>query len=313
MQKKRLAIIGCKNMGTKHFTILRDYFADQVEVVGILNSSPESSRLKADELGVPFFNSLDEINKTNVDGVIVSTPAETHCSVAEPLLRKGIFCLIEKPMCSDLQECHRLLAAAAEGNTSMLIGHTENYNPAVRNLFKVLEAPIKSIHGLRASAGVNKERTTNVIPELMIHDLAIVNSLITSPLKKSSVCKKDGFNWTENATVKMEFENDVEVELEALIAAGRTERYMEIEDTKGNQYRLQFRERQLFKNGKLLPEGGDTLRFELENFINSLRGSEAPFVSGEEGMRNLEVCLHLEKQCRQSPRMFRSPQSGNTR
>lgn len=310
MKKLRIAIVGCNNMGRKHLDILRQDFSDEVEIAGIINSCPESSARRAAELQVPYFRNLDEITKANVDGVIISSPAETHCDLAEPLLRRGIFCLVEKPMCSDLQECRRLLAAAAKGNTSMLVGHTENYNPAVKELFNVLEAPIKSIRGIRASAGVNKERTTNVIPELMIHDLAIVNSLISSPLKKSSVSKKDGFKWTENATVKMEFENGAEVELEALIAAGRTERCMEIEDTKGNHYRLQFRERQLFKNGELLPEDGDTLRFELENFIKSLRGSEAPFVSGEEGMRNLETCLHLEKQCQQSPRMFHSSRSG---
>ena len=43
MGKIKIAIIGCNNMGQKHLKTLRENFADRVEIVGILNSTEESS------------------------------------------------------------------------------------------------------------------------------------------------------------------------------------------------------------------------------------------------------------------------------
>jgi predicted dehydrogenase len=37
MCKLKVAIIGCRNMGQKHLKTLREDFADQVEIAGILN------------------------------------------------------------------------------------------------------------------------------------------------------------------------------------------------------------------------------------------------------------------------------------
>jgi predicted dehydrogenase len=75
MKKLRIAIIGCHNMGKKHLNILQEYFADAAEVVGILNSTPESSARQAAELGLAYFNSLADITSDKVDGVIIATPA----------------------------------------------------------------------------------------------------------------------------------------------------------------------------------------------------------------------------------------------
>ena len=53
MDKLRIAVVGCNNMGKKHVAVLRGHFADRVEIAGILNSSVESSARVAAELNVP--------------------------------------------------------------------------------------------------------------------------------------------------------------------------------------------------------------------------------------------------------------------
>lgn len=59
MKKLRIAVIGCNNMGTKHINILRENFADEVEIAGILNRN--TTQEKASKLGVHGFDSIDEI------------------------------------------------------------------------------------------------------------------------------------------------------------------------------------------------------------------------------------------------------------
>ena len=190
MDKIRIAIVGCKNMGRKHLKILREKFADEVEIVGILNSSAESSKQCGTELSVPYFTSIDEINKSNVDAVIVSTPATTHAAIGEKLLLQGIPCLIEKPLATTANECDRLIMAAQKGKSLIAAGHTENYNPAVIRLKKELQMPVSGIKGIRTSRNCTNKTGVSAVQELMIHDLAIIklfgNSLFYLSTKKVS-------------------------------------------------------------------------------------------------------------------------------
>ena len=86
----RLAIVGCRNMGKKHLEIIRENFSNETEVVGILNSTKESTVAVATEVGVKALESLDDINKDSVDAVIVATPAENHFATAANLIKKQI-------------------------------------------------------------------------------------------------------------------------------------------------------------------------------------------------------------------------------
>lgn len=293
MRKLKIAIIGCKNMGSKHLKILREFFADEVEIAGILSSTPQSSAAKAAELGVPYFSHLEEITPHNTDAAIIATPATSHCAVGTVLLRKGIPCLIEKPLAATDHECEHLEAAACEGNATILVGHLTNYDPAVISLHRHLKAPVKSIKAIRTSANVGV-KDISVISELMIHDLAIVNSLIHSSLRKSCISKPDSYRWDENAVVIMEFDDGSVVELEGLIDSVPVTRTMDIEDTNGNLYHLNFVKHSLACNGEILCEGGNPLKKELANFISMARGESKPLVTAEEGRKNLEICTFLE-------------------
>lgn len=295
MKKLRVAVVGCKNMGSKHINCLRAYFADEVKIAGILNSTPQSSAAKAEELGVPFFEKLSDITKRRVDAAIIATPAENHYQTAACLIGKGIPCLIEKPFAADEEECLGLMKAAAAGNVPVLVGHTENYNPAVVRLKELLRGRrILSIAGIRTSANPGL-KPTHVISELMIHDLAIVNSLIGSDFETAIVSKDDKYRWDEQAVVEMRYWNKTIVRLEAVRADVPVERHMRVIDEKQDIYEIDFPERRLLKNKELITEGGDSLRRELGNFIGMLRGEETPFVSLEEAKETVRLCNQLEK------------------
>ena len=132
MDKLRIAVVGCNNMGKKHVAVLRGHFADRVEIAGILNSSVESSARVAAELNVPYFKNLDDIDRKTADAVIVATPGVTHAEIGAALLARGLPCLIEKPLATTPSGCEKLIAAAGEGQTFILPGHSENYNSAER-------------------------------------------------------------------------------------------------------------------------------------------------------------------------------------
>lgn len=295
MSKIKIAIIGCNNMGQKHLKTLRENFADRVEIAGILNSTEASSARRAAELNVPYFKSLEDITKDKADAVIVSTPGPTHAKIGEELLLKGIPCLIEKPLATTLSGCKKLLAAAKAGNSLIVTGHTENYNPAVERLKDELQAPITKIDGIRTSRNAGNKTGISAVQELMIHDLAIVYSLLGDDLKSTQTTKRPDLSWENHAIAEMEYKNGAKVKLEALREGKDIERYMNIEDAQGNIFRIEFMSRALYKNGKLLTEGGNSLQNELANFLNCVEGRETPKVNAEEATNILKLCLKLEQ------------------
>ena len=293
MSKIKVAIVGCNNMGKKHLSCLQNNFADEVEISGILNN--KTTKETAAELGVYAFENLDAINKENTDAVIIATPAETHASIAENLLSRKLPCLIEKPLGINEQECMSIEKVAKKTGTTFLVGHLENYNPAVIKLKESLDAPIKSIKALRTSKNVNKQRKTSVISELMIHDLAIVADILDALPPKIVVSKHNQYDWCSHAQVKMSYKT-ADVELESLIADTDIIRAMDIEDTKGNLYHIDFPLRSLTKNNEILCKGGDSLYNEQRNFINALQGKEPPYISFSQALKSVVLSNKIEQQ-----------------
>ncbi len=294
-KKIRIAIIGCNNMGQKHLKVLREKFSEQVEIVGILNSTPESSKRRAEELNLPYFKNIDDINPQNVDAVIISTPGNTHSEIGAIFLSKGLPCLIEKPMATTLQGCKKLIEASTKGKSIILTGHTENYNPAVECLKKELESPIVQIEGIRTSKNASNKTNISAIQELMIHDLAIVYSLLGDDLKKIKTSKRQDLSWENHAIAELEYKNGAKVKLEALRENRDVERYMNITDKSGNKFHIDFMSKSLYKNGQILTEGGNPLQKELENFLNCIRKKETPKVNAQEATNILKLCLKLEQ------------------
>ena len=293
MKKIRIAIIGCKNMGQKHLHCLQNNFANEVKIAGILNSTPKSSAACGKKLGVPYFEKLTDINRRKVDAVIISTPAETHYEIAKTLIEKKIPLLIEKPLASTEEECYELRVLAKEKQVPILVGHTENYNPAVIKLKEELSAPIKTISAYRSSNNPGFKQT-HIISELMIHDIAILNLLNGAAIKKLSVSKNSKYRWDEHAVVEMFLSDNSAARLEALRAECPIERKMRIIDKDNHIYQIDFLARRLTKDGKTLCEGGDSLLAEQQDFISMVRNGSTPLSGIDEGVENVEICRYLE-------------------
>lgn len=295
MDKVRIAIIGCGNMGKKHLKALRENLSDKVEVAGILNSSLESSKRCANELNIPYFTSLDEITKAKVDAAIISTPGVTHAEIAEKVLLRGVPCLIEKPLATTLSGCEKLISAANSSKSLILVGHIENYNPAIIRLKEELHSPVTDIKGIRTSRNSSNKTGISAVQELMIHDLAIVHSLLGNDLTMSEIYKRPDLSWENHAIVEMKYKNDATVKLEALREDREVERFMDISDSEGNIFHVDFREAKLLKNSEVLTCGGNSLHNELVDFIQCVKNGKEPLVSAQEAMDIIKLCLTLEE------------------
>src|SRR5436190_23653640 len=69
-----------------------------------------------------------------VDAVVVATPPSTHVAVALQAIEAGKHVLVEKPLAPTTDGARLLESAASAAGVTLMVGHTFEYNPAVRKL-----------------------------------------------------------------------------------------------------------------------------------------------------------------------------------
>ena len=290
-----MAIIGCNNMGKKHLDILQNHFSDDVEIVGILNSTLESSKKKANELGVDYFETADAINSENVDAVIISTPATYHAKYAIEMLEKGIDVLLEKPFANTQEECLEVVKAADVNNRILMIGYTELFNPATIYLQKAIAGKnIKSVDAYRSSIGIGGNFDITMIQNLIIHDMSVFQSISgvcvgdITDMNTFSHPKKDSSHYSK---ISAKFGDDLIVNMIGEDSLERV-RTMNVIDEYDNKYDVDFASRSLSINGKLVSEGGDSLYNEHAHFIDCIKNRKEPVGNGKDAM-NIEGIISV--------------------
>ena len=68
----------------------------------------------------PRFENFPSV--THLDEPLIAVPTEVHRTVAEPLLRRGIAVLVEKPLGVDIEECEELSRRQAETELVVQVG-----------------------------------------------------------------------------------------------------------------------------------------------------------------------------------------------
>ena len=87
---------------------------DGVELVGVCNSTRQSSERAAAELGIPniYDNWMDLVEAEEADAVLIGTCAKFHCPVTLAALENGKHVLCETSMAMNAEEAHAMFEAA---------------------------------------------------------------------------------------------------------------------------------------------------------------------------------------------------------
>lgn len=90
---------------------------------------------------------IDEIFEY-VDAVIIATPNHQHFPIAKACLENGKHVLCEKPLAITSQECKQLISIAKENNTNLAVAHVRRFYQAAIRTKNVIDSqylgPVKS-------------------------------------------------------------------------------------------------------------------------------------------------------------------------
>jgi glucose-fructose oxidoreductase len=131
--KLRYAVVGLGHIA--QVAVLPAFaHARRNSVLAALVSGDATKRRKlARRYGVPAFPSeqLDDLLAGgSVDAVYLAVPNHLHCEYAERAARAGVHVLCEKPMAVTVEECDRMIRAAAENGVKLMIAYRLHFEAA---------------------------------------------------------------------------------------------------------------------------------------------------------------------------------------
>ena len=317
----KVAVIGAGVMGRNH---LKTYKTLQgVDLIGVYDIFPEAAQKAADMFGIKAFTSMEDVAR-EVDAVSVVTTSVTHADVGEFFLNKGIHCLMEKPLATTEEGCLRLINAAAKNNVTLLVGHIEQFNPAVEQMHKILNnaGMIRSLTTQRMSAASGRITDVDVAMDLMIHDIEVVLSLVKDKVKNiqaAAVRTPDHASGKDYITALLEFENGVTANLTASrITQARVRTLTVTTDTNyidmdfiSQSINVHSQGRMPYVNQEEIPEWmnyglkgsveqlfiptNQPLQAELNHFLSCIRGECTPRITGEHTLEALRVLWRIQQ------------------
>ena len=146
----KFLIIGAGRISLSHLP----HFAtnDDVQVIGIVEPNFFSRFIIQRICNIKAFKSLQNLDHSNYDSVLILTPPASHFSLSRELLLKGKNVFVEKPMTLDPKQSKELLRIAEEKKTSLVCGYVYRHNPIFK---KVKELIHKDIYGKILSSKIS--------------------------------------------------------------------------------------------------------------------------------------------------------------
>jgi predicted dehydrogenase len=137
---------------------------------------------------------------SNLDAVVVATPATTHYTLILAALQKGYHVLAEKPLTLTVAESLELCRVAEQQQRQLVIDHTYLFHPVVSQGQKILQQERlgKLRYGYAARTHLGPVRQdVDALWDLAIHDICIFNAWL-----RQSPCRVEakGTVWLQPST-----------------------------------------------------------------------------------------------------------------
>jgi predicted dehydrogenase len=298
----------------------------RARLVGVFDSNPDAAQAVADEFGCAVVSSLEEMLQ-KVKAVTIAVPTKFHPELAEPFLRRGIACLIEKPLAGDVAQGQRILDAAARSGAVVQVGHIERFNPAFIAMQRLKIKP-RFIEITRISPLTFRSIDVGVVLDMMIHDIDIVLQLADSEVSKIDAVGVSVIGQVEDiCNARVTFANGCVANITASRLALKTERrirvfsadaYVSLDYQKrygivarrgenlsairdavarirsgeiNDISQLNFMD--LVQVEELAIDEIDPLRAELESFLDAAQGKTAPAVTAAQGLAAVELATRI--------------------
>ena len=321
--KLGVGVLGVGEMGRRHAENIRR-LVPEARLVAVADVDAVRAQRAAAELEIDHsFGSLDDmLAHRGVDCVLIATPDKFHAQAIRTAAaaRKHILC--EKPLATNLADAHAALAEVASNGVSLQIGFMRRYDPAYAAAMKRVEAGEIGEPVIFKSVGRDKDVPPIAAYQSNVNGMVFYNNTIhdfdlARWLMRDEVVEVQAYTTVAIRPEVAQYGDVVAsvVNLKyARGAIGNVESYVqaiygydvrtEIVGSKGSilvgtiqQTPVTF----LSANGgtqvladHFLTRFADAYLAEVRDFVQSVLHDRPPRVTGEDGLRALEIAVAAE-------------------
>ena len=178
----RVGLVGFGYWGPKLVRNFAEMAQAGLEWVADLDEA-RLAKVRSQYPGIRTTSDYGEMLRSDIDAVVVAAPIRTHYKLAKAALLAGKHVMVEKPLTSSSAEGEELVRLAEERGLTLMVGHTFEYNPAIRALREIVASgelgEVYYIDAARLNLGLFQP-DINVMWDLAPHDLSILLYVLQS-------------------------------------------------------------------------------------------------------------------------------------
>jgi UDP-N-acetylglucosamine 3-dehydrogenase len=298
MSTLRVAVIGTGFWGKNHARVYKEL--TETELVAVCDINPERAKNVAAQFGVKPYSSVGKmLGDRRIDAVSVCTWSTSLAKEAMKALRAKKHVLVEKPMATSHKQAQQLIETAKKLNLHLTVGFLMRFIPGIQHMKKAIEdktiGELVCASAKRVSQWPERIGDVGVVKDTAIHDIDVVRYLFDKdPIM---VCAKTGSmrhkKYEDYAQIMLTFAGGKTAFIESnwltpyktrtLIVTGSEEimkldyisQELAIENARETvQPRLTWQE---------------PLKLELRHYANCILSDKKPLVTGEDGLKALQV------------------------
>jgi UDP-N-acetylglucosamine 3-dehydrogenase len=316
----KAAVIGIGSMGRNHARVYSEMNTVKLVALADMNESallPLAERYRAKA----YTDYREMLEKEKPDIVSIAVPTRAHYEVAAEAIKRGVNVLVEKPLAMTQDEGKKIIELAAKHKVKLGVGHIERFNPVVAALKKRLEegllGKVLQITIRRIGPFPERIKDVGVFLDLATHDIDLMLYLNKSGVTRASAESAQVLHSRhEDMAVGLLRFNDgmIGVIIENWLSPTKMrdaiingERGMMVADFiaqdlyfyENNYTNSSWVSLQTFRGvaeGNMVRyhlEKNEPLRLELEAFARSVSTGDPFMVSGEDGLRTMELVEKL--------------------
>jgi UDP-N-acetyl-2-amino-2-deoxyglucuronate dehydrogenase len=138
--KFRFALVGAGIIGTHHGKVISE-LDDQIDLVAVVNRTlDKAEKITAVRGGTAFTSLTDAMAATDIDVVVICTPAGGRAEVAIEALEAGKHLIIEKPAEVNLSKIDEIITAQQKAGTRVTVISQHRFDPATEIVLGAIKA-----------------------------------------------------------------------------------------------------------------------------------------------------------------------------
>ena len=292
-----IGILGAGGFGETHIKILKNI--DIFHIQGFYD--PDESRAKEIEnkFQIKSYNNPEHLIQQCEAIDIVSTTS-SHYEMINKVMDYKKHMFVEKPICCLKSETDSLLQKSEKYDKIIQVGHIERYNPTIQKE-EINDQNIESIHAKRTGPLNKRNQHTSIVLDLMIHDIDLIMSNISSKLIKIEAFKKKAPTaFDEHVESNLFFQNGVKANLIASRSVNmKNERNIKIHyDKEILELDLLNKKRRKIKQDNTIQildcnKDNNPLEDELISFYKSIKNNEKPMVGVKEACAAVNIAVQI--------------------